>query len=128
MKARALLVATSIIACMGTLPAHSAPMPECGTASWYVPSQPDTGDGQDAPRLTAAHPSLPFGTKVRVENLGNGRSVTVEINDRGPFTRDRIIDVSRAAAARLDFVGDGVAQVKLSRAGASQRASSKTCR
>jgi rare lipoprotein A len=66
-------------------------------------------------KLTAAHRSLPFGTRVRVTNLSNGRSVVVRINDRGPFGRDRsrIIDLSKAAARKLDFIGDGVARVKV---------------
>ena len=55
--------------------------------------------------MTAAHPSLPFGTKVRVTNKRNGRSVVVTINDRGPFTRGRIIDVTPAAAQALGFSG-----------------------
>ncbi len=66
-------------------------------------------------RMTAAHRTLRFGTKVRVRNRRNGRSVVVRINDRGPFTRGRIIDVSRAAARRLGFVGRGSANVCISR-------------
>ena len=56
-------------------------------------------------KLTAAHRSLPFGTLVRVTNLRNGRTVTVRINDRGPFTKNRIIDISQAAARQLQFSG-----------------------
>lgn len=63
--------------------------------------------------LTAAHPSLPFGTRVRVTNLSNGRSVVVRISDRGPFTRGRMIDVSYAAAQQLDFINRGVARVRM---------------
>ncbi len=64
-------------------------------------------------KLTAAHRSLPFGTKVRVRSLGNGNTVTVRINDRGPFVRGRIIDLSLAAAKQLGFVDDGLAKVEL---------------
>ena len=63
--------------------------------------------------LTAAHPSLPFGTLVRVINLANGRTVVVVIDDRGPFVRGRVIDLSAAAARRLGMMQDGVVQVRL---------------
>lgn len=63
--------------------------------------------------LTAAHRTLPFGTRVRVTNLGNGRSVVVRINDRGPFVRGRIIDLSRHAAERLGFTRQGVTRVEV---------------
>jgi rare lipoprotein A len=63
--------------------------------------------------MTAAHPSLPFGTKVRVTNQSNGRSVVVTINDRGPFVRGRIIDVSMGAADVMGMKGAGVARVTL---------------
>jgi rare lipoprotein A len=61
--------------------------------------------------LTAAHRSLPFGTKVRVTNKRNGKAVVVRINDRGPFVRGRVIDVSKAAARELGFIGTGQAPV-----------------
>jgi rare lipoprotein A len=64
-------------------------------------------------RLTAAHPTLPFGTIVRVTNLQNRRSVVVRINDRGPFVEGRILDLTRAAAAQLDMLSSGVAEVEL---------------
>ena len=69
----------------------------------------------DDDALTAAHPFLPLGAQVLVENLDNGRSVMVRINDRGPFAHNRIIDVSRAAAEKLDMIADGVANVRVSR-------------
>jgi rare lipoprotein A len=62
-------------------------------------------------KLTAAHRSLPFGTKVLVTNKRNGKSVVVRINDRGPFIRGRVIDVSKAAAANIGMVSSGTAQV-----------------
>jgi rare lipoprotein A (peptidoglycan hydrolase) len=63
--------------------------------------------------MAAAHRTLPFGTRVKVENLSNGRSVVVRINDRGPAERDRIIDLSRAAAQQLGFIQLGIAEVRL---------------
>jgi rare lipoprotein A (peptidoglycan hydrolase) len=67
--------------------------------------------------MTAAHPSFPFGTKVLVENLNTGRSVVVRINDRGPFIGGRIIDLSKAAAARIGMIDSGVAKVRLTTTG-----------
>jgi rare lipoprotein A len=63
--------------------------------------------------LTAAHPNLPFGTKLRVTNVATGRSVIVRVNDRGPFVPGRVVDVSSSAAAALGIVGQGTAKVKL---------------
>ncbi len=63
--------------------------------------------------MTAAHPKLPFGTRVKVTNLNNGRSVTVRINDRGPFVGRRILDVSRAAAESLGMVQDGTVRARV---------------
>ena len=78
-------------------------------ASWYgAPYQI-----YDQEKLTAAHRTLPFGTRVRVRRLDRDGSVVVRINDRGPFLKSRIIDLSHAAAARLGITGDGVAPVTL---------------
>ena len=63
--------------------------------------------------LTAAHPSLPFGTRIRVTNLSNHRQVVVRVNDRGPFVKGRILDMSTAAAKKIHMTGQGVAQVRL---------------
>jgi rare lipoprotein A len=63
--------------------------------------------------MAAAHRTLPFGTHVKVQKLGNGRAVVVRINDRGPFVRGRVIDVTKAAASQLGFIGNGIARVKL---------------
>jgi rare lipoprotein A len=96
-------------------PATGGP-PETGRASWYeLQSTTASGEAMEEDALTAAHPSLPLGTKVLVENLDNGRSIVVRINDRGPFARDRIIDLSKAAAEKLDMIADGVANVCISR-------------
>lgn len=90
---------------------------ETGIASWY--GHPYHGrraaNGQvyDMEKLTAAHRTLPFETWVRVRNLTNDRSVEVRIQDRGPFVRGRIIDLSKASARQIDMIGPGVAKVKL---------------
>jgi peptidoglycan lytic transglycosylase len=85
-----------------------------GLASFYSHgSRTASGERFNARELTAAHPTLPFGTKVRVTDVNSGRSVTVRVNDRGPFVKGRVIDVSHAAAESLGMVGKGVTQVKL---------------
>jgi len=92
-------------------------LPQTGEASWYGPEHQGkpTASGQlfDQARFTAAHRTLPFGTKVKVTNLANGKSVEVEINDRGPYAENRIIDLSGAAAKALDMTGSGTAKVRL---------------
>ena len=85
-----------------------------GAASYYS-GKGRTASGGHVGALTAAHRSLPFGTKVRVTNLSNGRSATVTINDRGPFVRGRIIDVSKGAADVLGMRHSGVARVRVSK-------------
>jgi peptidoglycan lytic transglycosylase len=88
---------------------------QTGRASWYSLESPTaSGEKMDDAALTAAHNFLPFGTKVRIENIANGRSVVVRINDRGPFVAGRLIDLSKAAAEELDIVAVGVADVRLS--------------
>ena len=90
---------------------------ERGNASWYggqFHGRPTaSGESYDKYALTAAHRTLPFGTIVRVRSLALGREVDVRINDRGPFSSDRVIDVSRAAAEALGLIGAGVAEVSL---------------
>ncbi len=90
---------------------------ETGIASWYgVPYRgrlSASGEIYDQEKLTAAHRTLPFGTRVRVRRLDRDGSIVVRINDRGPFVKSRIIDLSHAAAARLGITGDGVAPVTL---------------
>ncbi|MBW6423434.1 septal ring lytic transglycosylase RlpA family protein [Rhizobium sp. XQZ8] len=84
----------------------------CGHASWYaLGSKTASGERMNASLLTAAHKTLPFGTKVLVTNKRNGKSVIVRINDRGPFVRGRVLDVSKAAAADIGMVSSGTAQV-----------------
>lgn len=87
---------------------------QCGKASWYsAGSRTASGERMNANILAAAHRSLPFGTRVKVENLRNGKSVIVRVNDRGPFIRGRVIDVTRAAAHQLGMVQSGVVPVKV---------------
>ena len=87
---------------------------ETGRASWYDLETPTaSGEALDDGELTAAHRSAPFGTRLRVVNLKNGREVVVRVNDRGPFAKDRIIDLSKAAAMRLGMIADGVADVSV---------------
>lgn len=90
---------------------------QVGVASWYGPGfhGEKTANGEifNQHKLTAAHRSLPLGTKVRVTNFENGKSVEVKINDRGPYARGRVIDLSRAAAKRLGMEKDGVSIVKI---------------
>jgi rare lipoprotein A len=85
-----------------------------GLASFYTEgTRTASGEKFDAHELTAAHPTLPFGTRLRVTNVATGRSVTVRVNDRGPFVPGRVVDVSYAAAETLGMVGRGTAKVKL---------------
>jgi rare lipoprotein A len=85
-----------------------------GVASFYTEgTQTASGEKFDTHELTAAHPTLPFGTKLRVTNVATGRSVTVRINDRGPYVPGRIVDVSYSAADALGIVDKGIANVKL---------------
>lgn len=88
-----------------------------GVASWYGPGfhgkKTASGETYNQYSMTAAHTILPMNTKVRVTNLRNGRSVTLRINDRGPFVDNRIIDLSLAAAQRLGITGKGTARVRV---------------
>jgi rare lipoprotein A len=85
-----------------------------GIASFYTEGQQTaSGEKFDAQDLTAAHPTLPFGTRLRVTNVATGRSVTVRINDRGPYVPGRVVDVSHSAADALGMVESGITKVKL---------------
>ncbi len=90
---------------------------EQGIASWYGKKfhgrSTSNGERYDMHRMTAAHKTLPLPTNVRVTNLQNGRSVIVRVNDRGPFVKNRLIDLSYAAAQALDIVGAGTAPVEV---------------
>ena len=95
----------------------AVPLSQEGVASWYGPGfhgkKTTSGTVYDQYGMTAAHQTLPLGSNVRVTNLANGKSVTVLINDRGPFAKGRIIDLSYAAARLVDMVGPGTAPVRV---------------
>jgi peptidoglycan lytic transglycosylase len=90
---------------------------EQGEASWYGPGFDGritaSGKRYDEKELTAAHRSLPLGSEATVTNLENGKQVNVQINDRGPYAAGRKIDLSKAAADKLDILGDGTAPVRI---------------
>ncbi|RYG87751.1 MAG: septal ring lytic transglycosylase RlpA family protein [Alphaproteobacteria bacterium] len=90
---------------------------QCGGASWYsLPgNRTASGDRMNPSAMTAAHKSLPFGTKVRVVDQRSGKSISVTINDRGPFVKGRIIDLSKAAATKLGFRNAGHTKVCIER-------------
>ncbi|MFC5271077.1 septal ring lytic transglycosylase RlpA family protein [Adhaeribacter terreus] len=90
---------------------------QTGTASWYGTKyhgrKSSNGEIYNKNKLTAAHPSLPFGTEVKVTNLANNKSVIVRITDRGPFKGRRLIDLSEAAAREIDMIRSGLAKVEM---------------
>ena len=94
--------------------AAATPGASHGIASFYSEgTRTASGEKFDANQLTAAHPTLPFGTKLRVTNVATGQAVTVRVNDRGPYVPGRIVDVSYSAAETLGMVDGGLAKVKL---------------
>ena len=103
---------------------------ETGRASWYGPDfhskKTASGETYNKYAFTAAHKTLPFGTKVNVKNLDNGLSTTVVINDRGPFKSGRIIDLSYSAAQKISIVGTGTARVRINAVGSVANSSSTT--
>jgi rare lipoprotein A len=113
---RPVLTLVMIAGPLAALPS-AAKAADIGMASFYgkdhVGRKTASGRRFDANALTAAHRTLPFGTRLTVTNLKNGRSVVVEVSDRGPFKPNRILDVSYAAADRLGFVRDGIAKIRV---------------
>jgi rare lipoprotein A len=113
--AAALLAAAS--SCASTRPGGGPDASEVGVASYYAEAHQGrrTANGEpfDMNALTAAHRTLSFGSRVKVTNLENGRAVVVRINDRGPFVEGRVIDLSRAAAQELRFLGRGTTRVRI---------------
>lgn len=99
------------------LPACSPKISQTGKASYYADKfngrKTASGEKFGNSKLTAAHKTLPFGTKVKVTNLKNGKTVKVRINDRGPFVAGRIIDLSKKAARKIDMVNEGVGSVRI---------------
>lgn len=111
--AGAVALAGALIVAASTVPASA----QCGSASWYaLYSQTASGEQMNPKELTAAHRTLPFGTKLKVTNQENGKSVIVRINDRGPFIKGRVIDLSKGAARQLGFVSAGVANICMAKA------------
>lgn len=114
-----LTVAVGIPAGHAEFSAPSKPVAfrQVGTASWYGPGfhgkRTASGERFDQNALTAAHRKLPLGSEVKVTNLDNGRSIIVEINDRGPYKKGRVIDLSKGAARKLGIVDDGLATVRI---------------
>jgi rare lipoprotein A len=107
-----MLTAASAILTSGLVAETAQARDGCGGASWYaLHSRTASGERMNPGRLTAAHRSLRFGTKLRVTNSRNGRAVVVRINDRGPFIRGRVLDLSRAAADSIGMRKSGTAKV-----------------
>jgi rare lipoprotein A len=111
------LVSLLCFAMLLSLQSCSPKISEKGKASFYADffqgRKTSNGEVFRQRKRTAAHKTLPFGTKVKVKNLKNGKTVTVRINDRGPFVEGRIIDLSKKAARKLGMVNDGVVQVEI---------------
>ncbi|UCS93753.1 septal ring lytic transglycosylase RlpA family protein [Echinicola marina] len=111
-----MLIGLLIFSSCASITKHSA-RSEKGLASYYANKfdgrKTASGERYHHSKLTAAHRSLPFGTMVTVENLRNGKTVKVRINDRGPFVSGRVIDLSKKAAKRIDMIRDGVVPVRI---------------
>lgn len=108
-----------LFACGNSSSDESGEIIEEGMASWYGPglqgNQTANGEVFDMNKMTAAHPELPFNTRVKVTNLENGKSVIVRINDRGPYAKKRIIDLSKAAAEKIGMLETGTTRVRIER-------------
>jgi rare lipoprotein A len=115
--ALALAAALAVVGCASTRSARHGVAVERGMASWYGPgfhgNHTASGERYDMWAMTAAHRTLPFGTVVEVRNLETGQRARVKINDRGPFLKNRILDLSRAAAEAIGVLGPGTALVEL---------------
>jgi len=104
--------ATALMISFFTTANAEAATVNCGRASWYaLNSKTASGERMNPAGMTAAHRTLPLGSKVRVTNQTNGKSLVVRINDRGPFIKGRVLDLSKGAARQLGFVNAGHANV-----------------
>jgi rare lipoprotein A len=104
--------AAAVVMSCAALPAQAKEF--SGTASWYqMGTRTASGAKYNPDGLSAAHRTLPFGTKLKVTNIRNGKSVHVVVNDRGPFAGKRVIDVSRGAARQLGMISSGTARVSV---------------
>lgn len=102
----------AMAACVAAVFSTPAEARQCGAASWYaMTSRTASGERMDPKAMTAAHRTMDFGTRLQVTNPRNGKTVIVRVNDRGPFTRGRVLDLSRAAAQELGFVRAGHARL-----------------
>ncbi|MBO3758731.1 septal ring lytic transglycosylase RlpA family protein [Ciceribacter sp. L1K23] len=107
-----MLTAVTIVLASAGISHSASAATSCGGASWYaLHSKTASGERMNPALMTAAHKTLRFGTKVKVTNQNNGRSVVVRINDRGPFIRGRVLDLSKAAAQNIGMVRSGHAKV-----------------
>ncbi len=105
-----LCTAALMIAAISGLSANAAQASaqQCGKASWYaLTSKTASGERMNPAGMTAAHRTLPLGTKIQVTNKANGKSLVVRVNDRGPFIKGRVLDLSKGAASRLGFINSG---------------------
>ena len=110
------LLVLALVAASTSFMAPGSASAQCGRASWYaLTSKTASGERMNPSAMTAAHRSLPFGTKLKVTNTNNGKAVVVRINDRGPFIRGRVLDLSKAAARQLGFVDSGHTAVCMAR-------------
>ncbi len=113
------VLAAAVLAAPVLAPLPASAFSQIGLASYYGPElhgrRTASGERFNQHGLTAAHRSAPFGSRLKVTNLLNGRSVVVRVNDRGPFIRGRVIDVSAGAARQIGFHGRGVTRVKVER-------------
>ncbi len=118
------VVVLALAACSST-PEIAAANTQSGKASWYGPGfqgrKTASGERFNMNTYSAAHRTYAFGTKLCVENLHNGRGVTVRVNDRGPFDRGRVVDVSRKAAQSLGMIRSGTTSVRVSVIGSKRK-------
>ncbi|WP_234902615.1 septal ring lytic transglycosylase RlpA family protein [Agrobacterium larrymoorei] len=109
---RKTFAAATIAVCCLMAPLNANAANGCGGASWYaLTSKTASGERMNPSKLTAAHRSLRFGTKVKVTNSRTGKAVVVRINDRGPFIKGRVLDLSKAAAREVGMISSGTAKV-----------------
>ncbi|MET3660104.1 septal ring lytic transglycosylase RlpA family protein [Aquamicrobium ahrensii] len=111
------LAAAAVGVTMGASTTDASASIQCGRASWYaLHSKTASGERMNPAALTAAHRTLPFGTRLKVTNKKNGKSVVVRINDRGPFVKGRVLDLSKAAANELGFIRSGHTSICMAKA------------
>lgn len=112
-----IFITVIVVAAIVGVASETTAAPKCGSASWYNMPGAKTASGEkmNPADMTAAHRTYQFGTKLRVTNKRNGRSVIVRVNDRGPFVKGRVLDLSKGAAAKLGYIGRGHTDICYSR-------------